>query len=794
MASQINAIDKQSIHKICSGQVVLDLATAIKELVENSIDAGAKSVDVHFKDNGLGGIEVIDDGSGIDPSNYESLALKHYTSKLNSFEDLENVMTFGFRGEALSSLCALCNMTVTTATKEQTPMGYKLEFDMNGVLSSKTPIARSAGTTIQLTNIFYSLPVRQQEFKRNIKREFSKALTIIQAYSIISTSIRISVSNQIAQKQNIRVMSTSGNKDLIANVSNVFGSKLASQIIPFKVDLSSILEKGTVQGFISKPEWGLGRSSADRQYFYVNGRPCSLPKLSKALNETYRTFISNQYPVLIADLQMPTNTYDVNVSPDKRTIFVHDEAKIAEAIMEQLKQQLEPSRSTYNVNPLMKSTPRAVPVTDMDFQNTTMTEGNEIADTPMVVESVVPSSSSSNMYTDFSNKRVPTTNISKTASRMSNPIKSLGLSRSSGNGLKATGSTFKRPAPLTSSLLNYLSKRPKTADNEEEEEVDEIMQQENGETESNIMEIEPSTEESDVDFQENERISHVDTKMYTGITSTRGSWNTFCRKVQASVNTDDIKLKATTSNETEDSDTVQAPELVDAGITNTQDHEKAARALNRVISKPDFAEMKVLGQFNLGFIITNLNDKDIYIIDQHASDEKYNFETLQQITKMETQSLYSPQELDLTASEEHVVMDNLEIFKANGFGVQVFPDNEPTKRIRVISQPVSKNTMFDKKDFCELIYLINERPGEMVRCSRVRNMFAMRACHKAVRIGQSLHPKKMTQIVQHMGEIDQPWNCPHGRPTMRHLLHMDQFKPARRDKPLALNGSFSILK
>lgn len=82
-------------------------------------------------------------------------------------------------------------------------------------------------------------------------------------------------------------MSTSGNKDLIANVSNVFGSKLASQIIPFKVDLSSILEKGTVQGFISKPEWGLGRSSADRQYFYVNGRPCSLPKVRRPLTHFF---------------------------------------------------------------------------------------------------------------------------------------------------------------------------------------------------------------------------------------------------------------------------------------------------------------------------------------------------------------------------------------------------------------------------------------------------------------------------------------------------------------------------
>lgn len=91
-------------------------------------------------------------------------------------------------------------------------------------------------------------------------------------------------------------------------------------------------------------------------------------------------------------------------------------------------------------------------------------------------------------------------------------------------------------------------------------------------------------------------------------------------------------------------------------------------------------------------------------------------------------------------------MDNLEIFKANGFDVEVLPDNEPTKRIRVLSQPVSKNTMFDKKDFSEIIHLIGERPGEMVRCSRNRAMFASRACHKAARIGDSLSKRQMTQV------------------------------------------------
>jgi len=159
-------------------------------------------------------------------------------------------------------------------------MGIKLEYDNTGSLKSKTPQSRTAGTTLQLTDIFHSLPVRRQEFKRNIKREFGKALIILQAYSIISTNVKITVSNQTGTKPSVKIMSTSKNKKMSDNITNIFGSKLTSQIIPFNVDLGSAPEGGSVEGFISKPEWGSGRSTSDRQYFYVNGRPCVLPKVS----------------------------------------------------------------------------------------------------------------------------------------------------------------------------------------------------------------------------------------------------------------------------------------------------------------------------------------------------------------------------------------------------------------------------------------------------------------------------------------------------------------------------------
>ncbi|KAJ1971222.1 ATP-binding mismatch repair protein, partial [Dimargaris verticillata] len=135
-------MDSMTVHKICSGQVIIDLASAVKEIVENSLDAGATMIEIKFRNYGVDGITVTDNGHGIEPSNYSTLCLKHYTSKLHTFDDLTRIQTFGFRGEALSSLCALANVVVTTATSEQCPQGMQLEFNTAGVLTQQSPVAR----------------------------------------------------------------------------------------------------------------------------------------------------------------------------------------------------------------------------------------------------------------------------------------------------------------------------------------------------------------------------------------------------------------------------------------------------------------------------------------------------------------------------------------------------------------------------------------------------------------------------------------------------------------------------
>ena len=169
-----------------------------------------------------------------------------------------------------------------------------------------------------------------------------------------------------------------------------------------------------------------------------------------------------------------------------------------------------------------------------------------------------------------------------------------------------------------------------------------------------------------------------------------------------------------------------------------------------------------------------LNDGDLFIIDQHAADEKFRFETLQKTTEIHTQRLIAPLPLQLTASDELLVIDHMHVFKANGFHIGVEPSAPPTQRLKLLALPFSKLTVFGASDVHELVTLLSEAPGTHATLPKLRAMFAMRACRSAVMIGTHLDKPQMRKYVRNLSSLEQPWNCPHGRPTLRHLVDLKQ--------------------
>lgn len=313
-------IEEDDIIRLSSHQVITSLAACVKELIENSLDSGAKTLEIAFKDYGESSFQVQDDGSGIGSGDFASIALRHYTSKIKSFNDLSNCCSYGFRGEALNSICSLSNLQILTCTNP--PHGTLLSFDHNGNLIQSVAAARQKGTTVIVNKLFYSLPVRQQEFKRNLKSEFCKFLDLIHSYILSNNHVRFVVTNSTKNGKS-NLITAPHSASLLQSITNLFGAKYANSLMEIKrLKLDSLcpdeqMAGMRLTGYISRPSPNCGLSTGNRQYFFINKRPLNLPKAKKLINELYRVYNSLQFPSFILNICLGEGFYQ---TPKSRCI------------------------------------------------------------------------------------------------------------------------------------------------------------------------------------------------------------------------------------------------------------------------------------------------------------------------------------------------------------------------------------------------------------------------------------------------------------------------------------------
>nr|XP_021181434.2 mismatch repair endonuclease PMS2 [Helicoverpa armigera] len=873
----IKPIATDTVHKICSGQVVVSLAVAVKELVENSLDAGATTIDIRFKNYGIDLIEVSDNGTGVTEDNFAALTLKYHTSKLSEYSDLLGVTSFGFRGEALSSLCSLANLTITTRHKD-CEYATKLEYDHKGNITKQSPCSRQVGTTVTLTNLFSSLPVRQKEFHKNAKREFNKMTQLLYAYCLISVGVKITCYNQTSSNPKSLVVGTQGQgssyKD---NIASVFGVKQLQTLLEIKpeygtnikdnifkglsgevqennetaeiedieIDLSedsndadkadatnndinisqksqghkNIVKPIEFTGFISSCAHGSGRSSTDRQFYYVNSRPCEPTKIIKVINEIYRQYNSNQYPFVFLNVEMERTTVDVNVTPDKRKIFLTKEkiimdilknslVKLFETIPSTLKIESTPNfciKESKDVKPELKQ-PRVFNSFLQQFQNKTKLANSVSTDDKESTK--VELKRKSTTMLDFISSKTKKTDFIKEEEDFEDTVDQEEEVEDKNN----------ESADILESEdeeLESCDSVKQNIDNKREINENKVIDDDNKSSaeDDNKLSAEDDNKLSAED--DKKKIMYLDFTEDLPTTQIRDLSNVVIEKSHTTnCNTKAVKTKANTSSCEVKERTPKKQKIVtdkeDLGKNNRKsvtlktslEHVKALTSmyvnnkresaptrvkfkseinpvfnkkceeeLSKEISKDSFKKMHVIGQFNLGFIITQLED-DLFIIDQHATDEIYNFETLQKTTELTSQKLVIPQQLELAGVNEQILIDNLDVFKKNGFTFEINEEALPTKRVKLLTLPMSKNWIFGKEDIEELLFMLKESPSEYCRPSRVRAMFASRACRKSVMIGTALSKADMKKLVDHMAEIDKPWNCPHGRPTIRHLVNL----------------------
>ena len=971
--------------------------------------SSADRSDVRFKNQGLGVIEVQDNGAGVSPQNYETLALKHHTSKLSTYSDLTTLQTFGFRGEALSSLCAVSRFSVITCMAEDIPKGSKLEFETSGTLKCTSVVAAQRGTTVTVENLFSNLPVRRQELERNIKREWNRVVSVLGQYACIQTGIKFTVSQQAGKGKKTTLFSTKGNQTTRENIVNVFGAKTLTALVTLDLKLAleptsgpsqrwSAQEDGgtkdiRIVGQISRPASGEGRQLPDRQMFFVNSRPCGLPQVTKAFNEVYKSYNGTQSPFIFANIILDTHLYDVNVSPDKRTILLHDQSRMLENLKASLTVLFESQDYTVPISQLPTQKQPLYKQLTISRENTKASETSQPDDPrsdrdesevtgdgdesqssipekpkpkvgPVSRESMNRDKNALSLISDWVGRKAVERTITKAptsktvsgasdllkkwkgndtqeptetqitsshepASQMTStmdtqaqaheiimpavdldnrlvglepsttdpgatvmepelPVPCVSQSPMSSHDVKTfVGSTsrsppsaatvatitvgdhtitstirspsFKRarteetpckarnvkrtmPGSILPSFGQKLSQRFSAPGTQQPVSVEEnIAEEDQIEHEAMVVEELDAASSSHVDSEQVSRQGSPEAPSAEDSASERQIASSLSengvrhddedeeqKKVREEARVQEMienaeqtaavasqdnadRTKALLRGGTRKKDTTidlvgmlttsvdrisqqfqaidtvlnkqrggEVAKVEDAGIEVAN----AEEVLSLTISKEDFAQMRIVGQFNLGFILatrsssTNPEDQltthadDLFIIDQHASDEKYNFEQLQASTIVQSQRLVHPKTLELTAMEEEIVIDNLKALETNGFIVKVDQSGESTvgERCQLVSLPLSRETTFSTKDLEELLgHLVEHTGGSVPRPSKVRKMIAMRACRSSIMIGKTLTQTQMEKVVKHMGEIDKPWNCPHGRPTMRHL-------------------------
>lgn len=310
---QIKILSDIMIHKISAGEVIERPLSIVKELVENSIDARAKSITVEIKNGGLNFIRVTDNGIGIDKSQIPLAFTNHATSKLNSIDDFESLMTLGFRGEALCTIAAVSQVEMTTKTANAI-LGSNIKIHGGNIIEQKD-VSCLQGTTIIAQNIFYNTPARLKFLKR----------PAIEASYISNIMNRFALSNpQICFKfiSNGKIIfTTNGNGDLQSALMYIMGKDIAKNVL--KVHCQN--DKFKLTGYIVKPEFS--RSSRSHQNFFINGRYVKNNIVSTAIENAYRNRIMvGQFPVYVLNLEVDPGFVDVNVHPSKMEIrFANDD-------------------------------------------------------------------------------------------------------------------------------------------------------------------------------------------------------------------------------------------------------------------------------------------------------------------------------------------------------------------------------------------------------------------------------------------------------------------------------------
>ncbi len=723
---KINVLPQTIANMIAAGEVVERPASVVKELVENSIDAGAKSVTVEIKNGGMTYIRVTDDGCGIAPDEAETAFLRHATSKIKTEEDLNAIYTLGFRGEALASIAAVSRVDLFTKTKE-CDFGICLSIE-GGEVISKDDAGCSDGTTIIVRDLFFNTPARMK-FLKSDKTESGYVTDAVSKLILSHPEVKIKLISNGKQ-----VSSSRGDSKLLSAIYSVYGKDFPSHMIPVEYSDEGI----SVTGFIGDQE--VSRKDRRGQVFFINSRYITSKIISASLGEAFQNFLmSGKFPMAILNINVSGNFVDVNVHPTKIEVRFSDDKKVYHSIYWAVKNALTSQKHIPDVSlskdraqekireEIIKEKNKATQI-DINLLRDSFYKSPQ--DVSEDIRKEQPSTKHQNHFEKLSDPQPE-----KPKCEVDTRDKIEDISDHIKNNVFFSG---KIPGLLRNSPVSKNEDSPMI----KKEAIPSSDGKDMGENPQNdpLADVKPQEFREDMQFGKKE--------------------NTFGEFVETSK---DVSVK--------DADTISKKE--DA-TDSAADFQKEKQSPPQKIAGVDFS---VIGQVFATYILVQM-DKKLLIIDQHAAQERLFFEDL--LKDYESKEIYSQnlligETVNLDPITFPLVWEKEEFFTSLGFELERFGEN--TVLIRSVPAILQDSNPGDT--FREILALLEKGCANITK-TLLEDVLHTMACKRAIKGNQILTRKEMESLSEKIISLDYINTCPHGRPICISMSEYEMEKQFKR--------------
>lgn len=703
---KINILSAELSNKIAAGEVVERPSSVVKELVENSIDAGSTNIKVIIKEFGIQQIRIIDNGSGISNDDLARAFLRHATSKISADYDLFHIETLGFRGEALASISSVSKVTIKSCAGEAQGKMLVLE---GGKVVSEEYYAPIKGTDLSVENLFYNTPARLK-YLRNPHTEQANITNIIHKFALSypNVAFELHVDGKITFK-------TYGDGDVHKILSKIYNMGVARNMIEF----SGNNDDYRVFGYISVPE----ETRASKNYIniFINGRYIKNYGIQNAIIDAYGTLLMiNRYPLCVINIEMDPILLDVNVHPTKQEVRLSKEADLIRLIKEVIAERL--SNYTYipqGMNNVLTKKEKAK-IEKINFLDELDNKFGDIEDKNIFSEEKKEPEVDLEVEISFPDTQ------EEVASHVIQEDKLL-----FGGDLLTNSREEKTPVQSKENTFNQRSKTQRIK--------------------SDLPDLSYSSHPRDNrnKFGDKPTKKEIENFMNFSKKEDNASYDDRTEKVVSNIVKDDSHFN----------------EIKDAKIV--QDDDTKVRTL------PD---LKVLAQIFKTYILSEADNK-LFLIDQHAAAERYNYEKLQREfieRKNYKKQMLIPLMFDFSVEEAAEVRNNLEKFEELGIVFEEFGDN---------SYVVREFPGWIEEDEEQMIKIIVEKVlrNNNITFNELRNdAIAMASCKMSIKANQVLTDVEMNKVISDLYECKNPFTCPHGRPIITKMEKKDLEKMFKR--------------